>query len=68
MDALEVTQTIFYGTTSVVIIVIGALIALVLFKLFKVMKEAENATREIRKAYLNVKHMVNKFTGKGKKE
>ncbi|MCF7834384.1 MAG: hypothetical protein K9L98_03750 [Candidatus Pacebacteria bacterium] len=56
MEALTLTQTIFYAVASVVMTVLGVLLAIIAFRIIFVLKSVSLLSKDI-------KHLYSKFAG-----
>ncbi|HAS80655.1 MAG: hypothetical protein UR25_C0002G0013 [Candidatus Nomurabacteria bacterium GW2011_GWE1_32_28] len=71
MDALIISQTIFYAVSSVVIIVIGVLLMIVVYYMIGILKNTRSVSDDIFQTYaktkISIKKIINSFNKKNKK-
>ena len=70
MDALSITQTIFYAVASLVLIVLGAILFAAALRLLGILKDARDVSKGIKGLYTVTRRAADRFfrSAKGKKE
>lgn len=63
MNALIISQTIFYIVGSITMIVIGVMLTIVIYYLICILKNTRNLSRDLKETYFKTKASVEKFIG-----
>ncbi len=66
MDALSITQTIFYAIASIVLIVLGGILVAVSLRMLGVLKDAREVSKGIKLFYTKIARTASKFFGSAK--
>ena len=61
MDALVVSQTIFYMVSSIAILALGLLLSLAAYHLIRILKNTRDVSEDLSKTYAKAKRGVQKI-------